>query len=64
VWADFVHDADELVVLLEGAIEVAFGGQCRRPRIGEEILIPARAEHTVRNIGTMANRWCFGYRLR
>jgi quercetin dioxygenase-like cupin family protein len=64
VWADFVHDTDELVVLLEGEIELTFGGQRRRPRIGEEILIPARAPHTVRNIGPTANRWCFGYRQR
>jgi mannose-6-phosphate isomerase-like protein (cupin superfamily) len=64
IWADFVHDTDELVVLLEGAIELAFDGRRLHPQIGEEILIPARALHTVRNIGTAPNRWCFGYRSR
>lgn len=62
VWADFVHDVDELVVLLEGDIELAFGGKVMRPAPGEEVFIPAGARHTVTNIGAGVNRWCFGYR--
>lgn len=63
-WVDFVHDADELVVLLEGEIELSFDGRTMRPAIGEEVLIPARSRHTVRNPGAASNRWCFGYRIR
>jgi quercetin dioxygenase-like cupin family protein len=62
VWADFVHETDELVTLVEGEIELSFHGQTLRPRIGEEVCIPAGAPHTVRNIGTTTNRWCFGYK--
>lgn len=61
VWADFVHEVDELVTLVEGEIELSFQGQTLRPRIGEEVCIPAGARHTVRNIGPTTNRWCFGY---
>ncbi len=63
-WRDFVHEVDEVVMLVEGAIELEFGGRTIRPAVGEEVLIPARARHTVRNIGETSNRWCFGYKER
>lgn len=63
-WRDFVHDVEELVLPIQGAIEVEFAGQCLRPRIGEEVLIPARTRHTVRNIGGTVARWLYGYKLR
>jgi quercetin dioxygenase-like cupin family protein len=62
VWANFVHETDELVTLVEGEIELSFQGQTLWPRIGEEVFIPAGAPHTVRNIGATTNRWCFGYK--
>jgi mannose-6-phosphate isomerase-like protein (cupin superfamily) len=64
VWADFAHDVDELVVLADGAIELEFGGRRFRPAPGEEVLIPARMVHTVRNVGGTTARWYFGYRRR
>ena len=62
VWADFVHETDELVMLIEGEIEVSFAGQELRPAVGEEVLIPARTPHTVINVGAKRNRWLYGYR--
>lgn len=62
VWRDFSHAADELVMLIDGAIELRFSGRVLRPAIGEELLIPARVAHTVINIGGSANRWLYGYR--
>ena len=62
VWADFVHDVDELVMPLEGEIELEIEGRIRRPAVGEEILIPAGARHTVRNVGGTVARWLYGYR--
>ena len=35
VWADFVHQTDELVVFAEGEIEVEIEGKSQRPQIGE-----------------------------
>jgi len=64
VWADFVHDTDELAMLLEGEIEFTVGEKTVRPAIGEEVAIPAGARHTVTNVGAVRNRWCFGYRNR
>jgi mannose-6-phosphate isomerase-like protein (cupin superfamily) len=62
VWADFVHSVDELVMLVTGEIELSCEGKTLRPQIGEEVFIPAGASHTVRNVGSTTNRWCFGYR--
>jgi mannose-6-phosphate isomerase-like protein (cupin superfamily) len=64
VWADYVHDTDELIMLAEGEMELSFQGKTIRPRIGEEILIPALASHTVINTGKAANRWYYGYRQK
>ena len=64
VWSDFVHDVDEVAMLLEGQIEFTIGKKTLRPAIGEELLIPAGVRHTVINVGATENRWCFGYRVR
>ena len=62
VWADFVHNVDEVVMTIEGEVEFEFGGKTIRPRPGEELMIPAGASHTVRNVGSSTSRWLFGYR--
>ncbi|HXZ97528.1 MAG TPA: cupin domain-containing protein [Burkholderiales bacterium] len=64
IWENYIHGVDELLMLVEGEIELSFLGKTFRPKIGEEILIPAGASHTVRNIGNSANRWCYGYKQR
>lgn len=62
VWPDFIHETDELVLLLEGDIELQFNGQTLQPAIGVEVLIPAGVSHTVINIGNTTNRWLYGYK--
>lgn len=62
VWADFVHPTDELVMLIDGEIELRFSGQVLRPAVGQEILIPAGEAHTVVNSGRTRNRWYYGYK--
>jgi len=61
VWADYVHDTDELVMLVEGEVEFEIAGVIHRPRAGQELRIPAGARHTVRNVGTTESRWLYGY---
>lgn len=62
VWADFVHSTDELVMLVEGAIELELSGKRLRPAVGEEVCIRRNTVHTVRNVGTTTARWLYGYR--
>ncbi|MEW6127245.1 MAG: cupin domain-containing protein [Acidobacteriota bacterium] len=61
-WEDFVHAMDELVLVLEGEVEFAIDGKIYHPQIGEELLIPARALHSVRNLGNTTSRWLYGYK--
>ncbi len=61
-WLDYVHAEDELLMLTEGEIEVTVGPRTWRPKLGEEVFIPARTRHSVRNVGTTTNRWYYGYR--
>jgi quercetin dioxygenase-like cupin family protein len=62
VWDDYVHEVDELVMVVDGSVEFEFDGKAHRPSPGEEVLIPARARHTVRNLGGSESRWLYGYR--
>ena len=64
VWADFVHQTDELVVLAEGEIEVEIEGKAERPKIGEEVFIPANTVHTVRNVEQTKIVWYYGYKTK
>jgi cupin 2 domain-containing protein len=43
-------------------MEFEIKGQIHRPKIGEELLIPARANHSARKIGKTTSRWLFGYK--
>jgi len=60
-WEDFVHDTDELVLVVEGELEFEISGVTSHPGTGEEIFIPAGAVHSVRNIGGTTARWLYGY---
>ena len=62
IWANFTHPTDELVMLIEGELELQFMGQTIIASVGEEVLIPAGENHTVRNIGTSQNAWFYGYK--
>lgn len=62
VWADYVHETDELVMVVEGEVEFELEGNAHRPAAGEELFIPAGAKHTVRNLGRGESRWLYGYR--
>ena len=62
VWADFVNKTDERVVLAEGEIEIDIEGKSQRPQTGEELFIPANANHIVRVLGSVGNIWYYGYK--
>jgi len=64
IWQDFEHDVDELVLLLEGSGQIELDGTTVRMQTGDELLIPARTRHTVRNCGDGPARWLHGYPVR
>jgi quercetin dioxygenase-like cupin family protein len=51
-----------LVLVLEGEMEFEIAGRIERPKAGEELLIPAGAVHSARNIGKTTARWLYGYK--
>lgn len=64
IWRDFVHQVDELVLVVEGELEMTVSGALRRMGPGDEVHIPAGAPHTVHNVGGCTARWLYGYRTR
>jgi len=62
VWADFVHDTDEVIMVLQGEQEFEMDGRTYRPPIGEDFLIPAGTRHTARNVGRVTSKWLYGYK--
>jgi hypothetical protein len=43
-------------------MEFEVAGKVHHPRVGEELLIPAGAVHSARNVGTTPARWLYGYK--
>jgi mannose-6-phosphate isomerase-like protein (cupin superfamily) len=64
VWRNFIHETDELVMLVEGEEEFEMNGQIHRLEIGQELLIPAGTYHTARNVGRTTSKWLYGYKPR
>jgi quercetin dioxygenase-like cupin family protein len=62
VWADQIHDVDELFMVLDGAVELTLGDLTIRPAVGEEVRIPAGTKHTVRVVGPSRAHWLYAYR--
>jgi len=49
-------------MVMEGQQEFEMTGKSYRPRIGEELLIPAGTRHTARNTGQVTSKWLYGYK--
>lgn len=62
VWEDYVHDSEEIFMVLEGRVELEMDGRKLKPQPGKEILIPKGRVHSVRNLGRTHSRWLYGYR--
>jgi len=60
-WEGYVHEVNELVMVVEGEVEFEVGGEIHRPEAGEELFIPAGVVHAVRNVGATTSRWLYGY---
>lgn len=60
-WNDFVHSVNELVTVLEGRLEMTVGDAQVIVEPGDEVFIPRRAPHSVKNVHTATTRWLYGY---
>jgi quercetin dioxygenase-like cupin family protein len=64
IWEDFVHPQDELVMLVEGVVELEMRGKKILLQNGKEELIPAHVTHSVRNKGPGSSKWLYGYKRK
>ncbi len=64
IWVDYVHDVDELLMVAEGKLRLEISGQSKEIGPGEECFIPAKALHTVENIGGTTAKWLYGYKKK
>jgi hypothetical protein len=61
-WEGHIHEVDALLTVLEGFLEVEVFGDLRRPAPGEEVFLPAKAVHSIRNAGGGFARWLYGHK--
>ncbi|MEP3048976.1 MAG: cupin domain-containing protein [Roseibium sp.] len=61
IWKDFVHDADEFVVVADGLMEIEVAGQKKQCGPGDLVCIPANAEHTLITLSEKGSVWHYGY---
>lgn len=61
-WIGFVRLTDERVVVKEGLLEFEVEGARGMLGPDDEVFIPARSRHSVRNRGSSTARWFYGYR--
>lgn len=61
-WLDFIHSADERVLVQEGEIEFEVEGARAMLGPGDEVFIPNGHRHSVWNRGSSTARWFYGYR--
>jgi len=59
-WADYIHDSDELIMPVEGDIDVEMKGEVHHLKPGEELLVPASVPHTIRNVSPSSVTWLKG----
>ena len=62
-WKGATHETEELFMMLSGRLELEVQGNRFEPEIGEEVLIPANVQHTIKNIGGKTARWFYGQKL-
>ncbi len=61
LWADFVHDTDEFVVVAEGQLQIEVSGESALCNPGDLVRIPAFASHSLRTCSPKGSVWHYGY---
>ncbi len=59
-WNDFVHGCNELVTVVEGALEMTVGEESCTIGPGDEVFIARDSLHSVRNVHGATTRWLYG----
>ena len=62
VWENYVHNVDELLMVVQGRLCLEMQGQKHAALPGVEFLIPAHSLHSVRNLFDGTSHWLYGYK--
>ncbi len=60
-WTEQTHGHEELIMVLEGELEIEVEGTRRRLLVGEEFRVTQGREHSVRTLGDSGARWLYGF---
>lgn len=60
-WVNFVHETNELVVVIRGRLNVTIGAEEVVAEPGDEVFIPKGVSHSVKNMASMTTEWLYGY---
>ena len=61
VFTNFIHEADEFVVVAERDLEIEVAGETARCAPADQVLIPAQASHTLRTAQSGGSTCFYGY---
>lgn len=61
LWADFVHDTDEYVLLVHGRMVIDVGAERFLADPGDLIRIPKGVRHSLRTLSKEGSVWYYGY---
>ena len=60
-WRDVAHGSDEVLVVIEGGLEVEMHGVRYALQPGDEMFIPREAPYRIRNAAMQETRWFHGH---
>lgn len=60
-WNDFLYTTNELVTVMDGRLKLTIDGKEIIAEPGDEVFIPKRVLHSVKNISSATTRWLYGY---
>jgi mannose-6-phosphate isomerase-like protein (cupin superfamily) len=58
------EDQDELVIMASGKLEAIIDTDTFYPELGQEMFIPAKKKHSLKNIGDTESKIYFGYKKK
>jgi mannose-6-phosphate isomerase-like protein (cupin superfamily) len=61
-WAVHHHQVDEIVVLLQGQLEIVMGARSKKLKVGEECVVPYSMPHAIHNPGRTQSHYLYGFR--
>ena len=63
-WTTHQHDVDEIVCLVEGALDLQIGAELHHAKANKETVIPRLTPHNLSNPGRHQTEYLYGFRSK